>query len=115
MAKICIREEHDGDDYRYMYAWITGTGELVLYGVDGGPSAYGEGDEYEWNQIIQQADIPALIAALGGDPHGDPLEQLAEVGSGKASHQLSALLREKVVPSTFKPAKWSEPVDTGPT
>ena len=55
-------------------------GSLVIEGQDLGPDTPG-GDDLEYFFTIEPADVPLLVAALGGADGADPLELLEEQGA----------------------------------
>ncbi len=98
--KVVLREEQDGPDRRYLWAYLAPDGALHIDGQDLGPgtapvSAEGE---YEWFQTIQPAHLPRLVDLLGGDPGTDLLDLLAERYTGAGAAELERILRESGIP-----------------
>jgi hypothetical protein len=83
-----LRRERNGDNKRFLDAWVTPEGSLVLSGHDLGPAT-----EYEWSHTFPTESIPALRAALGGEEHEDILDVL-ERYRGDRSYDLSRVLHE---------------------
>jgi len=74
---VVLRDQDDADGTRYLDATIDKAGRLVFEGQDVGAGverAFGEGyREYEWRWTVKTDDIPAAVAALGGEPGESPL------------------------------------------
>lgn len=98
---VKLREEHQGDDDRYLDAYIDGAGDLVLAGQDLGLATelVSPDGEYEWFRIVRRPHRPALVVLLGGQAGADVLDVLADGWTGSASYELEALLRDGAVPS----------------
>jgi len=98
---VSLRAEHDGEDHRYLDAYVDDAGDLVLAGQDLGPATklVSDNGEYEWFRTIRSEHVPALVFALGGDAGADVLGVLAAAWTGPASYDLEALLRDGAVPS----------------
>ncbi|MBW0114518.1 hypothetical protein [Pseudonocardia abyssalis] len=95
-GEVVLRAERDEDGVRHLAARLTAEGDLVVEGQDIGPGVeefFGEGNtEYEWAHTVRVADLPLLVAALGGAPGDDVLALLAERCDGPDSDELSRLL-----------------------
>lgn len=93
---VVLRAERDEDGVRHLGARLTAGGDLVVEGQDVGPGVerfFGEGTtEYEWTHTVRAADLPALVAALDGDPGDDVLTLLERRCSGDDAAELSRLL-----------------------
>jgi hypothetical protein len=57
--------------------------------------------EYEWHYVIAAEDLPAAVAAFGGEPGVDVLELLVQRWSGQASYKLGATLRQSGIKYKF--------------
>jgi len=94
--QVVLRTERDEDGVRHLAARLTAGGDLVVEGQDIGPGVeyvFGEGNtEYEWTHTVRVADLPALVAALGGEPGDDVLALLSRRCSGDDAAELSRLL-----------------------
>ena len=101
MRKVTLRSERDGADSRYLWASVDKDGRLHIEGQDLGPGTglvSGDG-EYEWDRTIAAADIPRVVALLGGGPGEDVLQLLDRAWSGPRSYDLEARLRDSDIPS----------------
>lgn len=96
---MALRDDSDGPDRRFLHAEVVDN-QLHIVGQDLGPKTAMVSDdgEYEWARVVRRADIPALIAALGGHPNEEILDVLTRVATGAGSYELERLLREGVVP-----------------
>ena len=90
-----LRSEQSGDDARYLWAYTDDEGNLHIDGQDLGPATapVSSDGEYEWFQTISAADVPQLLALLGGDPGSDPLDVLEAGYTGRRSYDLERVLR----------------------
>lgn len=95
---VTLRQERYGQESRHLWAYVDGSGDLHIDGQDLGPSTAPVSDdgEYEWFQTIAAADIPAVVALLGGAPGDDVLEVLEQY-SGARSYELERRLRESSI------------------
>jgi hypothetical protein len=62
----------------YVDASLDAAGVLRISGQDLGENLYG--GEYEYNLTVEAADVPKVVAALGGAPGDDVLELLQANG-----------------------------------
>ena len=80
-------------------------GDVVIRGHDLGPvvtRAFGAGtSEYEWVWRIPAASIPALVAALVGQPGGDPLELVRRWSLANPGSDPGRFLKSASVPLEF--------------
>ncbi len=54
--------------------------------------------EYEWFKTIAAADVPRVVALLGGAPGDDVLDLLERDYTGAGSYELEARLRASDIP-----------------
>ena len=84
--------ERDGDD-------------VVIRGHDLGPlvtRAWGSGtSEYEWIWRIPAASMPALVAALDGQPGDDPLDVVSHWSKAHPGRDPGTVLKQAGVPHEF--------------
>jgi hypothetical protein len=77
VARVVLRSVRDGSGVRYLDVIRRPDGALEINGQDlgrGVEEAFGKGlTEYEWQWVIEPADVPAAISALGGQDGDDPL------------------------------------------
>lgn len=94
--KIVLRDEHQGQDRRYLWAWLDEEGRLHIDGQDLGPGTTmaSEDGEYEWFQTIAAEDLLRLVELLGGHSGEPILELLARRYTGERSYELERRLRE---------------------
>lgn len=99
-GKVMLRDEHDGPDRRYLWAYLTSDGALHIDGQDLGPltAPVSPDGEYEWFQTIQAEHLPQLVELLGGEPGTDLLHLLAEQYTGAGAAELERVLRESDIP-----------------
>jgi hypothetical protein len=90
--KVTLR---DGEDDRYLRAYLDGTGNLRINGEDYGPkiAMVTTNDSYEWVDKVAAKDIPRLCELLGGHPDDDVLD-LLEDWKGPRADAFERLLRE---------------------
>ncbi len=95
-----MRAEVDGEDLRFLDAFVTPDGVLHVDGQDLGPATamVSSDGEYEWGRSIAPADIARLVEELGGRPGEDVLDVLQRDWSGARSYDLEKLLRETTIP-----------------
>jgi hypothetical protein len=93
--EVRLREERDGRDSRHLWAYVDEAGALHIDGQDLGPGTeiVSSDGEYEWFQTIAPADVPRVVALLGGQPGDDVLDLLERDFTGARSYELEALLR----------------------
>ncbi len=101
--KVALRAETDGRNSRSLEAWVDDDGALHIEGQDLGPAtAFVSSDgEYEWARTVAPADVPSLVAELGGQPGHDILDILELSWTGLRSYDLEKLLRETKIPITL--------------
>ena len=80
------------------YEWNDGA--VSIEGQDLGPNTPG-GDGYEYFLTVAPAEVPLLVAALGGGADDDPLALLAAHGTGIVQGGESRWLKEHGVPFTL--------------
>ena len=68
----------DGEDDRYLTAWVDEQGRLHVDGQDFGPATavVSSRGEYEWFHTIAAADVPRVLVLLGADADADILDVL---------------------------------------
>ncbi len=93
--KVTLRAERTGNDYRHLEAYVDGEGRLHVDGQDLGPgtSIVSSDGEYEWFETIAAADVPQVVAVLGGQPGDDVLDVLERDFTGPKSYDFEARLR----------------------
>jgi len=105
--KIHLRDEHDGEDHRYLSASLDHEGNLIIEGQDLGPATaiVSSDGEYEWTRIIAAKDISHLLQLLDASRDADVLQILAEHWTGKNSYELERRIRDSDLPSNL--SGWS--------
>ena len=105
--KVTLRDEHDGDDVRWLEAYVDRGGALHVDGQDLGPGTgiSSSDGEYEWFMTIKRADVPRLVAILGGRPNENVLDVLERDWTGTRSYEFERLLRESGIPVAL--STWS--------
>ena len=97
---VILRDQDDADGTRYLDATIDKAGRLVIEGQDVGSGVervFGEGyREYEWRWTVKPDDIPAAMAALGGEPGESPLAVAARWSGANGTDPGSAIQAAKV-------------------
>ena len=98
--KVMLREERDGADLRFLWAYVDGSGRLHIDGQDLGPSTaiVSSDGEYEWFETIAAADVPRVVALLGGQAGDDVLDLLERDFTVTNSYDLEARLRTSGIP-----------------
>jgi hypothetical protein len=98
--KVSLREEHDGRDHRFLWAYVDDEGALHIDGQDLGPATeiVSSDGEYEWFKTIAAADVPRVVALLGGRPGDDVLDVLERDFTGTGSYELESRLRGSDIP-----------------
>jgi hypothetical protein len=93
---VVLREEHDGDDHRYLTAVRTWRGKVFVRGQDLGPSTamVSPDGEYEWAHVIPPGSVRRLRRALGVPWHTDLMSDLATRWTGPATYELERRLGE---------------------
>ena len=97
--RIQLRNEHDGADSRYLWAYVDGDGNLHIDGQDLGPAtgSVSSDGEYEWFKTIRAADIPNLVIALDGNLTENVLDILESRYTGDGSYELEKRIRDSGV------------------
>ncbi len=100
---VRLRAEHDGEDRRFLTAAVGPSGDLALNGQDLGPGTamVSSDGEYEWTTTIAAADVPRLVALLGGEPGSDVLDVLARYADDvqpRGSYRVEQVIRESGIP-----------------
>ncbi|WP_142392578.1 hypothetical protein [Mycobacterium sp. 3519A] len=101
---INLRSEHrDDGSWLNLDATLGDDGSLHINGQDFGPVTrmISSDGEYEYFYTIAAANVPALVAALGGEPGTDVIDMLAQRYSGDASYQLEREIRSSGVDYRF--------------
>jgi hypothetical protein len=95
-----LREERDGEDSRYLVAYLDAEGRLHIDGQDLGPSTsvVSSDGEYEWFETIAASDVARVVALLGGSAGEDVLDLLEREWTGMRSYELERRLRESDIP-----------------
>jgi hypothetical protein len=97
IRRVALR---DGEDGRFLDAWVDGIGRLHLDGQDlgGDTEAVWPSDEYEWFSVIAADEVPAVRELLGIDADEDLLDALERDWTGpERSRDLERRLRESDV------------------
>ena len=89
----------DGEDDRYLTAWVDEQGRLRLDGQDFGPATavVTSRGEYEWFHTIAAEDVPRVLELLGADEDADVLEVLERDWNGARSGALERLLADSSI------------------
>ena len=77
--RVVLRHLEGGDGLRHLEVILEESGDLRIEGQDLGSGVeqiFGS-REYEWDWLVKNADVPALVRALGGS-EGDDVLQLLE-------------------------------------
>jgi hypothetical protein len=100
--KVTLRAERSGSDYRHLEAYLDVAGILHFDGQDLGPGTgiVSDDGEYEWFETIAAADVPRVVALLGGQAGDDLLDLLERHYTGTGSYELEKRLRESDIPVT---------------
>ena len=100
LRTVQLRQQHEGEDHRYLWAYVDEHGDIHIDGQDLGPatSVVSADGEYEWFQTVSAQHVPAVVALLGGQPGDDVLDVLQDGYTGSQSYDLEALLRESNIP-----------------
>ncbi|CAN5800616.1 hypothetical protein BH24ACT15_BH24ACT15_38460 [soil metagenome] len=97
--EVMLREEQDGENSRYLWAYLDGQGDLHIDGQDLGPATapVSSDGEYEWFKTIAASELPTVLSVLGASPEDDILEVVGRF-RGRESYTLERLLRESDIP-----------------
>jgi hypothetical protein len=103
-TRVVLRDSRDEGGSRHLSAALRPDGGLLIDGQDLGPGVegvFGAGNtEYEWAWTVAADDVPAALAALGGEPGADPLAVLAR-WFGEHRTDPGSRLRDAGVPVAF--------------
>lgn len=104
---VLLDERREDGSSLYMNAKLGADGSLDIMGHDLGPvtESISPSGECEWHYVVAAEDLPAAVAALGGEPGADVLDLLLQCCSGPASHNLGPTLRGNGIKYEF----WSWP------
>lgn len=102
-----LRAEEQGEDFRYLWAYLDRRGNLHIDGQDLGPgtAVVSADGEYEWFRTISRRKVPKLVKLLGGRRRENVLDLLERGYTGKGSYDLERKLRESGIPT--KLSVWS--------
>ena len=100
---VLLREEHDGEDHRYLEPRLEPNGDMRISGQDIGPATapVSPDGEYEWEKVIAEEHVPTLLALLGAPADADILDELAARWTGRGSYELERHIRESGIPVRF--------------
>ena len=102
--RVVLQADVDADGYRNLSLERDGD-DVVIRGHDLGPvvtRAWGAGhSEYEWAWRIHAASLPALRAALDGQPGEGPLELLRRWSVANPGRDPGLVLKRADVPLEF--------------
>jgi hypothetical protein len=105
LTSIVLRQARDEGGVRYLAATRRPDGGVHIEGQDlgrGVEQAYGPGlTEYEWDWSIEAAAVPALIAALDGQPGDDPLRVIDQWFNAHGQIDPGIHVKEAGVPIDF--------------
>ena len=105
-ATVVLRDSRDTGGTRHLRAQLRADGSRQIEGHDlssGVESAWGAGNtEYEWWWTVHSDDVPAAVAALGGDPGDDALRLLARWSAANNGKDPGRQLRDAGVPVAFQ-------------
>ena len=101
---VVLQADVDADGYRNLSVERHG-GNVVIRGHDLGAvvtRAFGPGtSEYEWAWRIPVASLPALLAALDGQPGDDPLDAVRRWSEAHPGQDPGSVLKRAGVPLDF--------------
>ena len=102
---IVLQEERSGGSSVNLWASISENGDMVIEGQDLGrivSEFWGSSfSEYEWIIKVEAADIPRLIAVLGGTEGEDTLSLLAQRYAEDSKYASKSYLEERGVTINF--------------
>ncbi|HSV94268.1 MAG TPA: hypothetical protein VLH81_14390, partial [Desulfobacterales bacterium] len=102
---LVLRHSKDERGTRHLSAHRGADGSLHIDGHDlgsGVADAFGSGNtEYEWCWTVRPDDVPAVVAALGGDPGDDVLAVLARWSAANDGRDPGQGIRDAGVPVVF--------------
>lgn len=96
--KVILREERNGQGYRYLSAEIDQNGDLIFEGQDlgsGVEAAFGS-REYEWSWTVRAKDISSFRNVLG--EKGDILDILEKRFSNEKASGLYEFMQINKIP-----------------
>ena len=104
---VTLRDERQGEDTRHLWAYVDGEGRLHVDGHDLGPATapVSSDGEYEYFKTVAAADVPHVVALLGGEPGDDVLDLLERDWTDQRSYELEARLRDSAIPVALR--TWS--------
>jgi hypothetical protein len=97
MTDVVLQHRKNGDVWLNLSCGFNEAGDFVIAGHD-----LGSDFTYEWWTTVMAADVPALIALLGGSPGDDLLEIMVRDWVPLEGDGLEKLIRESDVPSQFE-------------
>jgi hypothetical protein len=104
LNRVVLQADGDADGRRNLSVAREGDA-VVIRGHDLGPvvtRAWGAGtSEYEWAWRIPAASLPALLAALDGQPGDDPLELVRRWSVAHPDQDPGTVLKRSGVPLEF--------------
>lgn len=85
-----------GRGTRPLRAWVGASGDLHLSNEDADPGVAAESDDGErgWRETVVAADVPDVVALLGGDPGTDVLDLIEEHYTGRNADDFQDRLRD---------------------
>jgi hypothetical protein len=96
---VVLARRQDQDGLYHREVQLRDDGSLVVIGHDlTRGEAFGE---YEFERKVAAADVPALVAALGGRPGDDVLKLIDARWAGQGTRGLEELIKTHQVPNTF--------------
>jgi hypothetical protein len=102
---VVLWESRDDRGWQAIRARLGADGSLHIEGQDLGSvveDAWGAGNtEYEWWWTVRPDDVPAAVAALGGDPGDDVLPLLARWSAANNGRDPGRQLRDAGIPVEF--------------
>jgi hypothetical protein len=101
--QVQLRNEQDGPNSRFLWAYLDDQGNLHIDGQDLGPKTGPVSDdgEYEWFKTIRAEDVPKVVTLLGGSTGDDVLDLMEGRYTGEASGDLEKRLRESDIKTEF--------------
>lgn len=104
-STVVLLNESSANGTRHLSARIDENGDLCIDGQDLGSGVgqfWGEGSsEYEWCITVQAAEIPRVIAALGGAKGDDVLALLAARSNKDELCATTEFFKKRRIPTEF--------------
>lgn len=99
-GKTRIVRLRNGEDRRYLSAYLDERGDLTLHGHDFGEATtpVSSSGEYEWETTVAAEHLPHLLEVLDGEPGEHILDCLARAWTGPRSSEAESQLRESGIP-----------------